>query len=141
VSDKPQKGTGLEKAVAELDAAFAALPAAARQGWALAAYRAYPMIKQYIIDVENVLPDGSVKRLNEAVWRLILSLVWVIPRGKDHTARKLGEALATRAPTLNRFVERLREACNSAPAALTDGERPDERDPEALPAATPRLLP
>lgn len=135
------KGTGLEKAVAKLDAAFAGLPLAARQDWALAAYRAYPMIRQYIVDVENVIDDSAAKQLNEAVWGVFFSLLWLAPRGKEHLAKKIAEALATRAPTLNRFTGALAKACRDQGGALMlDGEKPDDDDdPEALPAAPPQL--
>jgi hypothetical protein len=135
VSDKPVKGTGLEKAVAKLDAAFAALPPAARKGWALAAYRAYPMIRQYIVDVEHVIDDSAAKKLNDGIWGVLFSLVWVLPRGKEHTIEKLAKALGSHAPTINRFVQALAEACRKTPAAL-DGDTDDD-DSKALPAAAP----
>lgn len=125
------RGTGLEKAIARFDAAFAALPARNVHGLALAIYRVWPAYRQYQRDVEGVFTDGVV----EAAWGILLSLIWVLPRGREHTMAKLGAALQTRAPHLLHFLEAVARACDSAgapPLEISDGE-----DPKVLREPTP----
>lgn len=126
------KGTGLEKAVARLDAAFAALPRTNVRGLALAIYRVWPAYRQYQRDVEGVFSDGVV----EAAWGVLMSLVFVLPRGREHVADKLGAALQTRAPNLMAFCEWIARACDPerAPMEVTLAA---DADPKGLPPAAP----
>jgi hypothetical protein len=136
VSDaKPTKGTGLEKAVAKLDAAFAALPQERRQALGLAIYRCYPAMKQYLTDVDQLFAG---KEFGEALWSVMFSLAFILPRGKDVTIEKLAKAFGERAPVLGRFIRAVTDACTRPPIAITDGDAGvSEADSKVLPAAAP----
>ncbi len=135
---KQTKGTGLEKAVAKLDAAFAGLPAERRQALGLAIYRCYPAMKQYLADVDQLFAG---KEFSDALWSVLFSLAFILPRGKDTTIEKLSKAFATRAPALGQFIKLVTEACTKPPVTLiTDGDSQDggaETHPKVLPAAAP----
>jgi hypothetical protein len=130
MSETPVKGTGLEKAVGKLDTAFSNLPPERKKAVALAIYRVFPAFRQYQDDVDGLLTRDVI----EACWSLLLSLAFVLPRGKEKTMEKLGAALATRAPNLQRFVRAVAAACAQHGPQL-DGEI--IADPQALPPKTP----
>jgi hypothetical protein len=126
------KGTGLEKAVAALDTAFAALPLGNKRSFALAIYRIWPAALQYQADVQDLMPPA----IGEAAWRILAALVFVLPRGKDHATKKLAEAFNSHAPNLRRFIAAVAAACSA-------DRRPEvsngKADPESLPQPPPLL--
>jgi O6-methylguanine-DNA--protein-cysteine methyltransferase len=139
VSDaKPTKGTGLEKAVAKLDAAFESLPQEKRQALALAIYRCYPAMQQYLADVDDLFAG---QQFQEAVWSVLFSLACILPRGKETTFEKLSKAFAERAPMLKRFIHAVTDACNRPPIALAPNGGPDGADAEATPKVLPAASP
>lgn len=134
VEKKKLKGTGLEKAVEALDDAFQALPREHRQALGMAIYRVWPSMRQYQTDVDAVLTKG----IADAAFKLLLSLAFILPRGKEHTLTKLADALSSRAPNIQRFIKAVSAACSSSPAVLVGGES-GEDDPQVLPAPAPQL--
>lgn len=132
------KGTALEKAVARLDAAFAALPQERRQALGLAIYRCYPAMKQYLTDVDDLFGGEGI---SEAIWSILIAMAFILPRGKDAAIEKVARAFSTRAPVLRRFVTAVTDACTRPPIAITDGGASggssSETDPKVLPATAP----
>lgn len=126
------RGTGLERAVAAFDAVFATLPATNKRALALAIYRVWPAMQQYNADVVGLFTRETI----EALWGVVLSLIPVAIRGRDHALGKLAEAMAARAPHLQGFAEVVLRACEGPsvppPLPLTKAE---ERHAQAIDVA------